>query len=253
MHLKYLLYFDVLDFSDMVDNDPSRVPDIYQVIDSLNVHRHEGFRTIVFSDTIITYNSAELHSPDDHRHAVMFSCEFVQDLLFRLAGSAIFFRALLIYGDFSHYELEHIQCFYGTALIEAYLREKAIPATGLFIAEPCVSHNHVFPTHKFAPDQYFVFLCQSLENLQADSHGSLPVESFLVTDADNYPFIVHELRYLADVFNTSRSHPDPKVRTKHAATYDLYRQRYPRLLSIFEDSGFSPAPILPSFDWSSRE
>lgn len=183
----------------------------------------------------------------------MYSCEFVQDLLYRLAGSAVFFRALLSFGDFNHYKLEHIQCFYGTALIEAYRREKTLPASGLFMAENCLANNHIFPTTQFAADLHFVFLCPSLENLQSDSGGSLPVAPILVTDADNYPFIVHELRYLGDVFDTSRKHSDPNARSKLATTYDLYRQRYPQLMTVFEKSSFDPSPILPSFDWSSRQ
>jgi hypothetical protein len=53
---KYLLYIDILGFSDLVQNDPHQIERIYGVLDSLNVHRHDVFRTIVFSDTVLVYN-----------------------------------------------------------------------------------------------------------------------------------------------------------------------------------------------------
>lgn len=50
---KYLLYIDILGFSDMVRSEPAKVAELYLILDSLTVHRHEAFRTIVFSDTIL--------------------------------------------------------------------------------------------------------------------------------------------------------------------------------------------------------
>ena len=53
---RYLLYIDVLGFSALIDEGLGKINDLYEVIASLNVHRHDAFKVIVFSDTILVYN-----------------------------------------------------------------------------------------------------------------------------------------------------------------------------------------------------
>lgn len=253
MHQKYLLYIDILGFSELVKSSPSAVKNLYRIIDTLNVHQHDGFRTIIFSDTILVYNDFELRTEHDHAYAVMFSCEFAQDLLIRLVGTGVFFRAILEYGDFSHDALGNIQSFFGSALVEAYSREKLIQAVGLFATDRCIARNRVFPSERFSDDLHFVYLHQSLERLQQNTGGSLPSDPVLVVSTDDYHDILWDLSFLGSVFKNMREHPDQRVRGKHLATYDLYRRKYPELLAAFEASGFQPECICPSVDWSSRK
>ena len=51
---------------------------------------------------------------------VWYLIEFAEDLQHRLTGQDVYFRAVLTTGDFSHYPLENIECFFGEALIRAY-------------------------------------------------------------------------------------------------------------------------------------
>jgi hypothetical protein len=44
---KYLLYIDILGFSDMVKNDYMKINKLFDHVNSLNVHRHTAFQTIV--------------------------------------------------------------------------------------------------------------------------------------------------------------------------------------------------------------
>jgi len=166
MNAKYLLYIDILGFAAIAGSDSERVMRLYSIIDSLNVHRHDGFRTIVFSDTILVYNDFTPRDEHEHEYAVMFQCEFAQDLLVRLVGQDVYFRALLDYGEFSHDRLTNIESFFGPALVRSYQREKQLQAVGLFATAACVARNRVFPTERFQEDLYFVFLNQSLERLQ---------------------------------------------------------------------------------------
>src|SRR6266446_8306921 len=106
---RYLLYIDVLGFKDMVKSSPSKVSQLYKTIDSLNVHRNKVFRTIVFSDTILVYNVVEPLNRFDHASLVMYSCEYFQDLLYKTVESNVHFRAVLRYGEFDHYHLQHIE------------------------------------------------------------------------------------------------------------------------------------------------
>lgn len=247
---KYLLYIDILGFSEKVENEPAAIPNLYRIIDELNVHRHSGFRTIVFSDTIIVYNDFVPLTAHDHRYAVMFSCEFAQDLLHRLAGTGLHFRAILDYGPFVHQRLKNIESFFGQGLIAVYRQEQALPAVGLFITSSCNSYNDIFPTAAFKDDLSFVFLHQSLARLQMATGGHLPTDSFELSNTDDYWDILWDLSFLASIFRASRIHPDVRVRAKHLATYDLYRQRYPGILMALEDADFQPECICKSFDWS---
>ena len=97
---KYLLYIDILGFADLVKNDKEKVRKLYQVINSLNVHTHKAFSTLVFSDTILVYNKDDPNSPDDHRYISMYSIEFAQDLCYSLIGQDIYFRAIIDYDEF---------------------------------------------------------------------------------------------------------------------------------------------------------
>lgn len=198
MNAKYLLYIDILGFGEIALSDPTRVTRLYTILDSLNVHRHQGFRTIVFSDTILVYNDFTPKDDHEHEYAVMFSCEFAQDLLVRLVGRDVHFRALLEYGDFSHDSLTNIQSFFGPALVRAYQREKQLQAVGLFATDACVARNRIFPTERFQDDLHFVYLNQSLERLQQNTGGHLPCDPIYVDDTDDYHDILWDLSFLVE-------------------------------------------------------
>ena len=105
MRDEYLLYIDILGFTELAESSSDRVEDLYRVIASLNVHEHPDFATIVFSDTILVHCATNVRSEDSRRYVVMYLCEFAQDLLVRLCGRGVTFRAVLTYGAFEHYYL----------------------------------------------------------------------------------------------------------------------------------------------------
>lgn len=247
---KYLLYIDILGFKDLVSQKPRKIEMLYGIIDSLNVHAHHAFRTIVFSDTILVYNSADPVTEADRDYFVMYACEFAQDLQHRLVGQDIYFRAVLVLGDFDHYLLKNIECFYGAALIKAYVKEKDIPAIGLFIDDASNSHNNIFPTVRFDPDLSFVFLNQSLERLQRDTEGDLPIDSFYLAETGEYCEILWDIRFLNDIFSNTQQQNSSRIRTKYLTTWHLFRRRYPKILDALESRAFSPKAICEHFDWT---
>ncbi len=162
MQDRYLLYIDILGFSDLVRRTPARVHDIYQIIDSLNVHHHDAFKTIVFSDTVLVYSKDNLlRKQSDHEYVVMYSCEFAQDLMYRFIGTEFSFRAVLKFGEFDYYRLRHTECFYGRSLVDAYLLEKAVKCVGLFVDEPSQRYNRIFPVCRHDENLSYVFLNQA--------------------------------------------------------------------------------------------
>ncbi len=226
---RFLLYIDILGFSDLVENHPLKIERLYDVIDTLNVHQHEAFTTLVFSDTIVVYNKADPRSPEDHSYLVMYSCEFAQDLQYRLVGSNIYFRAFLTYGPFAHRRRAHVESFYGRALVDAYRRERAIQAVGLFMDDICNGYNKIFPTTPYDSGVSFVYLNQPLERLQRLTGGMLPAPPL----EEEFTDLLWDLQYLYDVYEQMR-HPEPAIRMKYLSTWELLRQRYPQLLQGLE-------------------
>lgn len=247
---KYLLYIDILGFSNLVAEKPRKIEMLYRIIDSLNVHAHNAFKTIVFSDTILVYNTEDPKSDRDREYFVMYACEFIQDLQYRLTGQDIYFRALLVLGAFDHYNLKNIECFYGPALIKAHLREKGIPAIGLFIDDAANSHNDIFPTTRFDRDLSFVFLNKSLERLQRNTGGQLPTDQFFLSQTEEYWEIFWDIRLLKDIHRNMHKQESSHVRTKYLTTWHLFRTRYPKILDALDARNFSPNSICKEFDWS---
>jgi hypothetical protein len=247
---KYLLYLDILGFRELAKRDIRKVHRLYGVIDSLNVHNHYFFKTIVFSDTILVYNSGEPKSVEDHDYTVWYAIEFAEDLHHRLTGLDIYFRGILTYGNFNHYSLKNIECFFGQTLIDAYEREKQIPSIGLFVDDRCNVHNRYFRTERFSEDLNFVYLCRDIEGLYKLTAGDFPLPSLLLED--DFPYLVWQITFLRSVWLNMRNHKDPKVRTKFLTTWDFYARRYPILLNRLESSKFDPTFISPEFNWTGR-
>jgi hypothetical protein len=216
----------------------------------LNVHKHHAFNTIIFSDTILVYNAIDPRIEYDHSYLVMYLCEFAQDLMHRLVGRDIFFRALLMKGDFNHYKLNDIHCYFGQALIDAYRREKTIKSVGLFIDKSCLDKNRFFSTSQYDDQASFVFLTKNLGEVEYTYGGLLPLPDIIAIDTELYWFLGPELLMLQDVYNHSLSHPVDEVREKYSTAWQLYKRQYPKTLSILEKNGFDLTSINSNFDWS---
>jgi hypothetical protein len=250
---RFLLYIDILGFTDMVRKEPRKVARIYSILDSLNVHTHNSFKTIVFSDTVLVYNIDPASNDADREYLVWYLTEFAEDLHHRLTGQDIYFRAALVAGDFSHYDLKNIECFYGTALISAYLAEKDIPSLGLFMDQECAKYNRYFRLASFNADYSFVYLNRSLEQLNTHAGGRFPVEDYQMHMGDIAPYVTWQIRFLRDIYNQMRNHPVPHVRTKFLAAWDFYKQRYPEMMGVLEENDFSALSLGRAPDWDDLE
>ena len=175
MDNRYLLYIDILGFSELVEKDITQIDDLYTVIASLNVHEHDAFKTIVFSDTILVYNLYGFESHYDEHYIIMFLCEFAKDLQHKLTERGIFFRAVIMRGNFKYYELNSVPCFFGTALIDAYKAEKQIKAIGLFIDKSIENNSVIFKTRHYNGNFSFVFITQSLNEIEYMYEGHFPI------------------------------------------------------------------------------
>lgn len=254
MKQKYFLYIDILGFADLVKQDPSEIEKIYEIINSLNVHSHDTFKTIVFSDTILVYNKVDVSSQHDHEYVVMYACEFVQDLMYRFADKKRHFRAILTYDNFKHYNLKNVECYYGDALVNSYYKEKDVNGIGLFIDKRIAKYNKIFPTTEYDKDLQYVCLLQCVERLNRNTGGVLPTNDLVIIDeTDEYWAIKFELNILRDIFNNSIKHSNVKVRSKFLQTYQLYKNMFRALLLAFEDTNFDVTTINPKANWSEKQ
>lgn len=249
---RFLLYIDILGFTEMVRKDPRKVARVYSILDSLNVHRHNSFKTIVFSDTVLVYNAKSPANDEDRRYLVWYLTEFAEDLHHRLIGQDIYFRAALVAGDFFHYELNHVECFFGSALITAYLAEKDIPSLGLFMDNQCAKYNRFFRLDQFNPDFSFVYLNRQLEMLNKHAFGQFPTV-FDLPVGDIAPDVYGQIKFLQHIHDQMRLHPSPLVRVKFLAAWDFHKKRYPQMLRVLEDNEFRADSLGASGDWLTME
>lgn len=250
MNNKYLLYIDILGFADLVQADKEKVETIYRALDRLNVHKHDAFKTIIFSDTILVFNKEEPLNDEDHQYLVMFSCEFVQDLQKWCTKINVQFRAILVYGEFKYDQKKNLEAYFGAALITAYRKEKELQAMGLFIAKDIAHRNTIFHTVSFDADVDFVFLAQNLEDLSRLSEGQLPIPGELIWQSERFPFLWLELLMLKILKEGLDNRHDSRVRAKYALTYQLYVARYPLLLQKLEAANFDLKAVNAIVDWN---
>ncbi len=250
MQPRYLLYIDILGFKSLVDHNPGSIPSLYAIIDSLNAHMHDAFNTLVFSDTILVYSKDNrLKSEHDHKYAVMYSCEFAQDLMYRFVGTDFAFRAVLVHGEFDRYKLNRFDCFYGSALVRAHLLEREIKSIGLFIDIASQKHNEIFPVAKHSAELSYVFLNQHTQGLM-EWWGEFPIAdpaSFQSTGSEYGA--VKDVRLLKEWYDRANNDPDPDVRLKYLTAWNYQLQRYPVLLRQLMDQDFALSVISPDIDW----
>lgn len=249
MNETYLLYIDILGFAHLVEREPARVDDLFEIIASLNLHRHESFSSIVFSDTILVHNVHPPQSRDDHAYLIMYQCEFFRDLLHRLAGREISLRGVMTYGQFSHYRLDNVSCYYGPALIDAYRAEKALSITGLLMDEHCRSNCSIFSTLRFSPDWHYAFVTQALDTFEDVYDAMVPLPRMVVEGEGLGWYLGPELEVMAHSHRLATSHGEASVRAKHIATLAMYRRRYPKVFAALEQHAFAMEAVSSEFDW----
>lgn len=247
---RFLLYIDILGFSNLVADGSPRIHDLYEVIASLNAHKHSAFRAIVFSDTVLVYNTDGGDTKPDRQYLVMFLCEFAQDLQHRLTKRGIFFRAVLVYGEFTHYELNSMPCFFGPALIDAYNAEKELQAIGLFMHKSIVGDSHIFKTMHFSEHFDFVFITQSLDRVENLYGGDFPMDRSIIEEVELIDHLVAELLHLEQLHHGKNKHETENIRVKYANTWSLFQAQYPKTLHFLEGTAFDWAAICPGAAWT---
>lgn len=260
MHKTLFLYLDILGFSELIKT-PSRVDQIFAVLDTAALHRDSNFRAIAFSDTLLAYHTRDGLKGSSKAVELMFLIELVQDIFLRLIGSGTYFRAVITEGAFHHSQLQNMQAFYGQALIDAYQKEKAITGTGLYLDRRLEQYDQVFRHRPYSSDFLFVCLTHTLTRLtpqKADlledaalfADPDFPIPGEVLASQGMEYMVYPEIVYLKDVFSLKDSHPLPDVREKHLVTWNMYEHAYPKLVKSLVECDFS-ANGVANMDWTS--
>lgn len=237
LNQRFLLYIDFLGFEKMASGQQHEARALFQIIDDLNAHPHEDFQTLVFSDTVLIFNR-ELVFLDEHKeYLVMFLIEFVADLFYKLAGTGITFRAILVEDDFECVQMEHMTRFFGNALIRAYKTEKDLPIIGLVADRRLRKWNKIYRTTPISDGLDYVLVNQALRDLEEGFYGALPVRDSMLHEMDviwalarDHAFLCHLRKLLTN--------SDVRIRKKADTTMDLYREAFPRAIHALESGGW---------------
>lgn len=247
MQNRLLLYIDILGFSNLVAESSSRIDDLYEVIASLNAHKHDAFKCVIFSDTILVYNVDGGDTPRDISYLIMFMCEFTKDLMHRLTSRNIVFRAVITQGHFRHYQLNDVPCFYGSALVKAYEAEKNIKAIGVFLDKELVRYSNIFESCHFDDAFNFVFVTQALSEIESLSP---PIkDGFYIDNTELNWMGGPELLHIVDLLRGAQSDLPESVLVKYRKSIELYRKRYPKIFACLEANGLSISSIAPTANW----
>jgi hypothetical protein len=244
---KYFLYIDILGFSTLVTE--GRIGDLYRRLDRLNAHKHPSFSTIVFSDTIVIYNKYDLDWDDEDKTALVSRlCEFAADLFYRLISQDIHFRGYICCGDFLHSKMEHIEAFYGRALVESYNRTKTVQCAGLFVENGLEPHIGIFQSDKYDEHCHYVHLLRGLREFGGEGPID-PTSWSSVESMGDEIFLAYDFTYLKNIYvHMSDMNLEPRVRVKYLSAWQMIQKQHRSVLDALEKHNFDPRAI-GAIDW----
>lgn len=244
---RLFLYVDILGFSNLIKNT-EKVDRLFCIIDSCQFHKDSNYRCLVFSDTILVYNTNVCLGDGYKSIEVMFLLELAQDLFLRLSGEDVFFRAIITEGPFKVKKLTNIQAFYGEALVEAHNDEKAINCIGLFLDPSLRRLNKHFQTKIYSSEYDFVYLSPMVSRFESPKNLSEPIKSKTIT---TYPIrpeaitdfggenqLYKELVTIIQIFKNIKKSKDERVKGKYQNAWRMYQCAYPELTEIIARRSF---------------
>jgi len=250
------LYLDILGFRQLI-NEPKKIEWLYKALDASRIHNDRNYRTIVFSDTLLAYNSADYTSSKKEAYKsveLMFLIELVQELANRLVGSGITFRAIITEGEFEHSNFSNFEAYYGNALVNAYDSEKSIVGTGLYLDKKLKQFNRVFTTRSFSPEYDFVYILTNLLELSGYIEDgeylsqTFPIPSESVTLQGVESYVYTDIRHLQQIY-TGTQHQIPTVRAKYLATWDMYEKQMLDITTTLKNNNFVPESLI-DLNWN---
>lgn len=248
MDKKFLLYIDILGFSDLVKNDPKLIEEIFIYLDKLNfLQRHSSMKSIIFSDTILFFNKTDI--PLDHPYLIPLigdMIELCQILMYYFIPKNIFFKAVISYDKFKYEKLNNYEYYFGTALINSYNNEKLMPLVGVIIDKDISAYNHYFKSVYLNDKFKYILLTNSITR----SIHDLGDEKMLTIEqgTSQAGYINREILYFRNIYNLMNSSSEVDIRSKHSFTWNLYKSYYKNIMDDFVRFNFNLELIYTHID-----
>lgn len=253
---RFLLYIDLLGFSEIVQSKSDLLPELFHILDKSNAHKHGDFRVIQFSDTLLVYNEPELKSNQDHSYVAMYLCEFAQQIQYMLLGRDVFLRGLITYGQFDdtgptpNSDYEHVRAFSGNALIKAYRSESSIQAVGVFVDDTVKPHMNIFATQAYDRDKgiWFADTSTMLRDMLFEGTDFSYAKLEIIASGKE-SLLAYDFIYLKRLYEHGHDETlPPRIRTKYLTTWEIYRRSYPGLCHVLEEHEFVFEKVI-DIDW----
>lgn len=246
---RFFLYLDILGFKEMMKSE-ERLNELYEAIDSLNVHKDDAFKTIVFSDTILVVADEAWNAYPSK--AIMWLVEFTQDLFYHLSHRNIHFRAIVTQGEFTYRSKKNFLSYHGKALVDCYQKEGTIKCCGTFLDQKLARHSTIFKLSHFDKDLCFVHLMQHLDDISY-SYEQYPISGEYLLATGMEPWVAYLLRYLKIVHANANDHNLPSdVRIKFVMTWNMIAKRHDGLLRRLEEAQFDASKVV-TLNWKPSE
>ena len=113
-----------------------------------------------------------------------------------------------------------------------------------------VPDSNIFKGVAFNDEYNFVFITQSLNEVEDQHGGSFPMDRFLVEETELIYHLVPEILYLKQLNHWATAHGDEKVQQKCLRSLALFRTRYPKTLQHLESTNFDLDAISPGASWA---
>jgi len=259
MNKRLFLYIDILGFKELI-KDTEKVLRLYSILDQARIHYDSSFRSIVFSDTIVAYNIHSNYTDEAKAVEVMFLIELTKDIFHLLIGTGIYFRAVITEGEFFHDKFENLEAYFGEALVEAYLEEKQLEGTGLYLNNCLRDFNRTFRFKKFSEKFDYIYLThwcsgitswlnRNVDEIDKPDFDAYPLHENHLEPHDLAYLVYAELVHFKDVYQKMNNHPNPRIRSKFLTTWNMYCHAYPGLTRNLIKENFNPNG-LSIHDWS---
>jgi hypothetical protein len=192
------------------------------------------------------YNSTDVIWGFDKKYIIMFLIEFVQNLLYETLGMNIWYKAVIVEGDFEHVPMKNFERYFGKALIKAYLDAKKFKYCGLLIEKRCQEFNDIFEVHNIPEDNsyYYVFVNQALCRYERGE-----IEDNFIEEIDEQWYLAKDAFYLKQLFkglNSSKS----DIKIKYINTCKIFEHHFPNTIEKLKKNKFHPKAFSNTVNWS---
>lgn len=192
----YLLFVDVLGFSDYCLHDPARATQVIGAVNFVVSEEKDNYNILAVSDSLFVHPDVDPADEMFHRKSIAKLLAFFFRLQDNLLIAQTFVRAVLDYGDYTWFQRSGMEVIYGECVVRAVSTERDSPL-GLVVNGKLIEHLNR-PWKELSSGYVYVPL--------------IPDD-----------VVVRPSTFYAIIWGYAKHHPAERVRKKYQDAIDLYR------------------------------